>query len=74
MARRFVRLAGVAARRAARVAPDTDGLDVGRGLDLASRVVMEAAQRIAPARDALQRGPVAGRWQRRGSQVVVMGL
>jgi hypothetical protein len=74
MARRFVRLAGVAARRAARVAPDTDGLDVGRGLDLASRVVMEAAQRIAPARDALQRGPAAGRWQRRGSQVVVMGL
>lgn len=74
MARRFVRLAGVAARRAARVAPNGDGLDGRSGLDLASRVVMEAAQRITSPRDAVRHGPAAGRWQRRGSQVVVMGL
>jgi hypothetical protein len=74
MARRFVRLAGKAARQAALAPPDGDEQE------LLETAVMDAARRylpnLSPIRGLAARfgqRPRSGRWVRRGNGIVVLG-
>lgn len=73
MARRFVRVAGTAAQQAAAAPPSADPVAT------ATKAVTRAAQQHVPAMAASAGGPSSargrrGRWVRRGSKIIVMGI